>query len=272
MKTALIAREPEHSPNMAANDAAILESIAMHLRAMGTETQQGSIQPGTDAVCSMSRTASTLEKLKELENSGITVINSPTAVRNCSRHEMMQLLQAAGIKQPHFTVIDEQTDLGGLQYPAWIKRAQGWSCHKNDVSYAADANEAHKSIEEMRSRGITGQIHCIHIEGDIIKFYGIGRRFFHYSYPDPEKSKFGLERLNGTPHRYRFSLDSMKEIVFAAAESLGLDVYGGDCIVDNSGDIYIIDMNDFPSFSAVREEAAREIAQHIIDKTNTTKR
>ena len=272
MKTALIAREPEHSPNMTANDAAILESIAIHLRAMGTETQQGSIPPGTDAVCSMSRTAAMLEKLEQLEKNGTTIINSPTAVRNCSRCEMMQLLQAAGIKQPHFTVIDEQTDLDGLQYPAWIKRAQGWSCHKNDVAFVANADEAHETIKEMRSRGITGQIHCSHIEGDIIKFYGVGRRFFHYSYPDPEKSKFGLERLNGTPHRYRFSLDSMKEIVFAAAEALGLDVYGGDCIVDNSGDIYIIDMNDFPSFSAVREEAAKEIAQHIIDKTNTTKR
>ena len=58
----------------------------------------------------------------------------------------------------------------------------------------------------------------------------------------------------------------MKRTVFSAAESIGLEIYGGDCIVSEDGAIYIIDMNDFPSFSAIRDEAAGEIAEYIINR------
>jgi hypothetical protein len=34
--------------------------------------------------------------------------------------------------------------------------------------------------------------------------------------------------------------------------------------VDEKGNISLIDLNDFPSFSSVREEAAKEIAKSII--------
>jgi glutathione synthase/RimK-type ligase-like ATP-grasp enzyme len=271
MKTVTVAREPEYSPNMASDDAAILEAVSRQLQARGAETIQAngdSLPPDTDAVCHMSRSKKRLMRLKELEKQGITVINSTAAVENCSRQPMMQRLQEAGIPQPAFTMIDRQTALESLGYPAWIKRAHGWSCHKNDISYAANASEAAAAVREMSSRGIVAMIHCRHIEGDIIKFYGIGRRFFHYSYPDPEKSKFGLERINGAPHRYPFSLENMKEIVFAAAEALGLEIYGGDGIVGSDGSISVIDMNDFPSFSSVREDAAREIAVYMTEKIN----
>ena len=115
-----------------------------------------------------------------------------------------------------------------------------------------------EALNEMRGRGITAMIHCKHVAGDIIKFYGVEKRYFHYSYPDPEKSKFGLEKINGTPHRYPFSIEKMKATVFAAAEKIGLEIYGGDCIVCEDGTTIIIDMNDFPSFTAVRDKAAKE--------------
>ena len=60
----------------------------------------------------------------------------------------------------------------------------------------------------------------------------------------------------------------MRDIVYMAAKSIGLKIYGGDCIVDSEGRIYLIDLNDFPSFSSVREEAAREIALSIMNSRN----
>ena len=48
-----------------------------------------------------------------------------------------------------------------------------------------------------------------------------------------------------------------------AAKTIGLEIYGGDCIVTADGEIFIIDLNDFPSFSAIRAEAAKEIATYI---------
>lgn len=268
MKIATIVRDRAHSPNMAANDAAILEAVTTELLARGAEVvvAEGNILDGIDAVCHMSRTHSVLQELERAERNGVKIINSPRSVGNCARHKIMTALESAGILQPAFTLIEAGTDLDRLQYPAWIKRADGCSCHKDDVCFAGNATEAREAIERMRSRGIGKQIHCVHIKGDIIKFYGVGRNFFRYCYPDPGKSKFGLERINGTPEGHAFSLEKMREAVFAAAEAIGLEIYGGDCIVDSNGHIYIIDLNDFPSFSAVRKEAAEEIAEYIINK------
>ena len=269
MKIATIARDVSHSPNMAANDAAILGCVADELRAKGLqviEANEAELPDDCVAVCHMSRSPGLLERLKEAERCGAIIINSPTAVENCSRLKMMQKMREAGIKQPQYSIIDESIPLDSLLYPAWLKRADGWSIHSDDVCFVRNADEAKEAFDNMVGRGITGVVHCGHIAGDIVKFYGAGKCFFRYIYPDPEKSKFGLEKINGAPHRYPFSLDEMKRTVFSAAESIGLEIYGGDCIVCEDGAIYIIDMNDFPSFSAIRDEAAGEIAEYIINR------
>lgn len=268
MTVATIARDTADSPNMQANDAAILEQIAVELRAAGAEAiAMGSSvqQQEVDIICHMSRSKNTLGILKEAERKGITVINSPGAVQNCSRSRFMHILEKAGIPQPVFKLITKEDEFEGLPYPAWIKHSEGWSRHKDDVCFANTPQDAVKAFRAMQERGIGSCIHCGHIPGDIIKFYGVGRRYFHDSYPDPEKSKFGLERINGKTEHHPFDNERLKEIVFSAAEAIGLDIYGGDCIVNSKGEIFIIDFNDFPSFSAVRNEAAKEIAAYILN-------
>ena len=44
------------------------------------------------------------------------------------------------------------------------------------------------------------------------------------------------------------------------AQLVGIEVYGGDAIIDSEGRFYIIDFNDWPSFSRCRDEAAEAIA------------
>lgn len=265
MKIAIIKRNASDSPNMAGNDAAILESVAEELKSRDAEVTviDGHAPIDADIICHMTRTGSTLDKIAEAEKNGAIAINSAAAVRRCSRIALMQELQKSGIPQPEFTVFENDEAIDALPYPAWIKRGDGWSCHKNDVCFTRNINEAKEAVAEMRSRGISRHVHCKHIEGDIVKFYGIGERFFHYCYPDPDKSKFGLEKINGAPHHYAFSMQEMRETAFSAAKAVGVEIYGGDCIVDKNGSIYIIDLNDFPSFTAVRSKAAYEIAEHI---------
>ena len=268
MTVATIARDTADSPNMQANDAAILEQIAVELRATGAEAiAMGSCvqQRDVDIICHMSRNKKMLEFLQEAERKGTTVINSPGAVQNCSRSRFMHILGKAAIPQPPFKQITKEEELKELPYPAWIKHSEGWSRHKDDVCFAGTPQDAVRAFRAMQARGIGGCIHCGHVTGDIIKFYGVGRRYFHYSYPDPEKSKFGLERINGKAEHHPFDNERLKELAFSAAEAIGLDIYGGDCIVNSKGEIFIIDLNDFPSFSAVRNEAAKEIAAYIMN-------
>ena len=105
----------------------------------------------------------------------------------------------------------------------------------------------------------------LHCTGDIVKFYGIGLDLFHYCYPG--NGKFGKEEINGTPQHYSFDTHMLKALAQKAAIAIGLDIYGGDAIITPQGEIFIIDINDFPSFSAIRDIAAKEIATLIMNKT-----
>ena len=269
MKIATIARNRADSPNMTANDAAILERVAAELTKCGATVvsigEDVEIPCDIAAVCSMSRSASTIAQLKQAELQGTTVTNTTTAVENCSRERFMEILRKESIPQPPFKTVNKANGLDADCFPCWIKKAKGWSNHKNDVVFAPTMPEGVAAIEEMTARGITECIQMLHCPGDIIKFYGIGNSFFHYSYP--VDGKFGKEQINGTPKHYSFDTDKLKSIAQRAAKAVGLDVYGGDAIITPQGDIFIIDLNDFPSFTAIRDIAATEIATLIINKT-----
>jgi hypothetical protein len=105
-----------------------------------------------------------------------------------------------------------------------------------------------------------------HLEGDLMKFYGVhGSDFFYHFYPSvTTHSKFGLEAINGEAKGIPFNEDALRSICNSAAEALKVEVYGGDCIVAPDGTIRIIDFNDWPSFSPCRKEAAIAIGDAIL--------
>lgn len=271
-KIATIARNTADSPNMAANDAAILERVTALLTEHGADVvaigEEEEIPCGTQLVCSMSRTAETIGRLKRAEQQDIIVINPTTAVENCSRKQFMEILRYNGILQPAYSIIHGAGGLTSECYPCWIKKANGWSTHKEDICYAQNSEEATRAIERMAQRGIKEFIQMQHSHGDIVKFYGIADRLFHHTYPTG--GKFGHEEINGAPRHYAFDTAALENIAQRAARAIGLEIYGGDAIITPQGEIFIIDINDFPSFTAVREAAAAEIAQLIISKTEQT--
>lgn len=268
-KIAAIARCLEYSPGTAGKDRAILLAVAEELRQEGClveiiEHPDTDIPADTDTILHMARSEAMLNRLSECEQRGINVVNPVKGVRNCSRRKFMQLLHTAGISQPFFTIAKSNECAPHSGYPLWIKKSEGWACHPNDVCHAADRDQANAAIEQFRRRGIEEIIICSHIAGDIIKFYGIANGFFRHYIPDICNSKFGLEQFNGTPRHTPFDTDRLRDSAFKAAKCIGTDIFGGDAIVTPQGDIYIIDMNDFPSFSACRKDAARAIARHIL--------
>ena len=269
MIVATIARDSINSPNMESNDAMILDCVSRELIAMEAEVIRVSsvkdIPANCNAVCHMSRNSITLKELAKTEKSGIKVINSTNAIKNCSRLDFVRILAENDIPQPQYKAFKDISEIELFSFPAWIKRGEGWSCHKDDVCFAGNYGEAMAAVAGMKERDIEDYIYTEHCQGDIIKFYGVGCDYFYFSYPDPEKSKFGLEKINGKPQQNPFDTNKLKEIAFRAAKAMGLQIYGGDCIVTADGDIFIIDINDFPSFSIVREEAAKEIARIIVN-------
>ena len=274
MRIAAIPRATADSPNMSDKDMALFHLVAGKLSEEGHSVEiigEGeSIPAGCDVIFHMTRTAERLEQIDAREREGAMAINSSAGTRNCSRLTFTRILAEEGIEQPPYTILSTNAPAPeGTFCPGWLKKGEGWSSLPDDVQYIATEEELAKGMDALRRRGIREAIYCKHIAGDLIKFYGIVSHstqegFFRFHYPTD--GKFGKEKINGTPHRYPFDEKELRAMAFKAAAAIGIEIFGGDCIVTPDGRISIIDMNDTPSFSAYREDAALHIIQLITEK------
>ncbi|MCM1311303.1 MAG: hypothetical protein NC206_08795 [Bacteroides sp.] len=265
-----IARASEFSPNMVDNDAAILHAVADCLSAMGhsvscvSETDF-SKECEAELIFSMARHSSTIKKLREMEcETGVRVINSAIGVENCTRSRFTEIFMRECISSPQSWIF-EPCAVPCLEYPCWIKRGDGCAQQKSDVSYVRNEEEVSAVMDDFKERGISCVVANKHLEGDLIKFYGVeGTDFFDWGYAADGHSKFGLETHNGKAHGFPFSPEELKCISDRAARVLDVPVYGGDCVVSETGELRIIDFNDWPSFSRCRDKAAAAIAERIV--------
>jgi hypothetical protein len=144
--------------------------------------------------------------------------------------------------------------------PVWVKRADVHNTQEGDVVYAPDTPAVARALEGLAARAIPRAVIQPHVDGDLIKFYGIGpgggahgeppwfRWFYHKD-----------QQLRG----HVFDERALARLVREAAAALGLEIYGGDCIVTASGELVLIDVNAWPSFALFREEAASVIAAYL---------
>lgn len=262
MNIACIYREPRFSPNMADADAAILDAVAQRLSAHGHVVTHDADH--AQMVFSMARSVEKLSHLRQAEGRGVRVINSTQAIDNCNRTRFTNLFIQHHIPMPPSIVCTAMPTLD-LNYPLWIKKGEGYSERPDDVVFATDPDAATQAIHQMLERGVESVVVNQHAVGDLVKFYGVrGTNFFRWYYAADGHSKFGLESVNGKQQGYEFDLEGMMHTCNHAAEVLGLDVYGGDCVISSDGTFQIIDFNDWPSFSRFRDDAAEAIANLVV--------
>lgn len=277
IKIAGVMRAGAYSPNHIGNDAAIFNLVADELRKRGcevniyTEEQFISGNVTENIIVNMCREMRSIALLQEKEDAGALVINSGYGIENCTRERMTRILLGSGIPYPESLMVN--TDEGvvaameqaGMER-AWIKRGDFHAMHKEDVSFVRHPEEAQEVLQEYFLRGIKRAVINRHLEGDLIKFYGVqGTDFFFWFYPfEAGHSKYGQEAINGPAKGLEFDRDYLRQICRDASEVLDVRIYGGDCIVDPDGSIRIIDFNDWPSFAPCRKEAAPHIAKCIM--------
>ena len=277
MRIIAIRRDERFSPNSVEKDRLILESVCQcvcsHLQQEGKEfalrwIDEADLQADDEAdlYISMGRLPETLLLLDSFEKKGRKVINRPESIRNCQRSLLEQTM-----RQNHIPMPSPMTDEPEANQPCWIKRGDAAAQSKDDVIYCADLKALQLAKEKFARRGIDNYVVSRHVEGDVIKFYGVNSStssedasdgFFRYYYPtDDGMTKFKDEALhNGTAHHYSFDNCRLQAEASRLARLLKIDVYGGDAIIDSEGNFYIIDFNDWPSFSRCRDEAAEAIA------------
>lgn len=269
-----ISRGSEYSPNHVDNDAAIFYKVVEVLREWGcrvetyTEKEFVNRKIEGEIIFDMARDKAAIARLKELEDKGALVINSAYGIDNCVRKPMTERLVAAGVPHPKSIIVKTDEAYPGDFFPCWLKRGNSHAMVKEDVSYAIHRGEAEAILADFYRRGIPEAVVNEHLQGDLIKFYGVqGTDFFYWFYPGPySHSKFGLEKINGEAKGIAFKVEELKQASDRAAEVLNVPVYGGDCVVLPSGKVKIIDFNDWPSFARCRKEAGVKIAECIYNR------
>ena len=262
MTVLAVLRDERFSPNAVERDKAIMMAVVDKLQAKGhavgvVSEAQLPVSGDYGLILSMGRLPQTL---RWLERQHVRVVNTPASVARCARSVVERLMRETGVPVP--------PRQGCHGY--WLKRGDGAAQEKGDVVFAADETALQACVATFRQRGIDDYTVSAHVVGDVVKFYGVrGTGFFRYYYPmDDGDTKFGDEQRNGEAHHYPFEVEELQRTSEQLAAAVGIDVYGGDCIVKEDGTYCIIDFNDWPSFSRCREEAADAIVNLVIDYGN----
>lgn len=271
-----IYRELAHSPGRETDDAEILRAAARQLEERGfpvalksaEELSSGSEEP-PPFLFVMCERLEVLDTLARWEKEGAVLVNSPASIRNTYRDRMIALFERDRLPLPRTRLVSTDSGdevalfTGGLELPCWIKRGDVHNTQKGDVVFARTAAAAEEALSAMGRRGIARAVLQRHVEGDLIKFYGIGGRkrgaaaseapgWFEWFYHRDQRLR-----------RHPFDATALAEIVQRGAAALGLEIYGGDAIVTPAGEIFLIDLNAWPSFALYRDTAAKRIASYL---------
>jgi len=274
-------REVEHSPGRETDDAAILRAVGARLEEADSgwkvEYRSPAAITGREGVLpvmafSMCEGSTALGSLGRWEGRGVRVVNSARSVVNTHRECALPLLDAARVPVPESRVLDSADpsipEDPALYSSCWVKQATEHKTREGDVVFATDARAVAEALQMLRARKLPRVVVQRHLDGDLVKFYGVGSgagigtsseggesagpSWFRWFHPREHP-----------PKGHAFDAGALRDIARRAAGALGLEVWGGDAIVTREGAIFVIDVNAWPSFALYRDEAADHIAAHL---------
>ena len=252
MQTIAIQRDTRFSPHSVEKDYDILAAVAQPLNAkiIAENNLKAHHLAEANIILNMGRLPHTLQMIEKYAAQKC-VVNPTNGIRNCQRSLITKLMRNGNIPIP--------PQEGNKGY--WLKRGDEAAQSENDIIYCANKKQLQQAKTAFSKRGITNTVVQAHVEGDLVKFYGVNNtHFFRYYYPtDDGITKFADEQHNGTAHHFPFQWKALETTANHIATLANTPVYGGDAIVTAEGTFYIIDFNDWPSFSRCKNEAAKAI-------------
>jgi hypothetical protein len=275
-------RKAAYSPNQhRTNDTAILEETLARLVERGWSAARvneadietaiddesgelpGDAIPSADLYLNMCQGARASSALRALEAARVCILNPPSSVLACHRHRLVPAMMQSGVPFPDTDIIEccHRDEVHGHPIvraaaragePVWIKRGDVHAERREDV-VAVEAGDAGHAVEAFHARGITRISLQRHVSGPVVKFYAIADRGFFRFY-DASTGPSGPVPV--------VDVERLRAIAFAAADAVGLSIFGGDVVVQSPNEPVLIDLNDWPSFAPFRDDAAHQIAEY----------
>jgi hypothetical protein len=192
-----------------------------------------------------------------MNEAGALTINSALAIRNCYRDLLGAGLMRAGVPIPEGALLRTSSplDLKPLRVldataPIYVKRGNLHALGPDDVRQVQGLGQLEATLTHFARRGVEIVYAQQAIAGALVKFYGVSDEYFCATREDGQPLEEGVELR-------------LERAARLAAAALGLEVWGGDAIV-NGPSCTIIDFNDWPSFERVRAPASAAIARRCL--------
>jgi hypothetical protein len=263
-----IYRDRAYSPfQHFSNDAAILDATLGELAGQGWEVERveepvvpGRSLPPADLYLNMAQGRAASRALLPREREGRRFFNRPSSVLRCHRQRMVPALLASGFPFPRTVLVRTDRALEPALMHAfatspkvWLKRGGVHAEQEGDVRLLA-VDELGRGLAELAERRIRVAAVQDHLEGPVVKFYGVAGGALFHAYVAGTKAPVTSDLAD---------LGVLRDLAFRAAAQFRLDIFGGDFVIDAARGPTLIDLNDWPSFAPVRIPAARAIAGYV---------
>ena len=259
-------REQAHSPNRVDDDAAIMMRVGEAMAERGFSVNLVTSDAVLGAACvnvfAMCERGPILDCLGTMEKAGAVVVNASAAIRNTYRHRMTELFAQHHVSAPVSHIVATDANKPRLADRLWVKRYDFHATQSDDVIYAASESGWRDALRRFAARGIPFVVAQEHVEGDLVKFYGVrgaaaadDAKWFEWFY-HRDKGMLG----------HRFDVARLRQAALAAAAALGLEIFGGDAVIQANGEAAVIDLNAWPSYALYRDRAAQTIADHLTER------
>ena len=221
-----------------------------------------------DVIFDMARDRATIARLKSLEDEGALVVNSTYGIDNCVRRPMTELLIQHGVPHPRSFVISTDRQFEEDYYPCWIKRGDSHAMVKKMYAIPPAKKRWSVFLADFRSRHIPVAVINEHLQGDLIKFYGVQGTvsFIGFILLLVRTANSVWRKSMAWPKEFPLMKKNLRNIAIWQPEVLNVPIYGGDCVVSTDGELKIIDFNDWPSFARCREEAGVRLQSAFITR------
>jgi len=256
-----IYREQIFSPGKVRDDAAILDATLAELSRLVSDVSSikaeglAASMTRPSYVLSMARSEHALGIIEDWAKQGSRIINSVESVRNCQRKLLTAILLRTGFSLPSSRIvpIQEAEELCNLDGSGaiWLKRGDVHAIQADDVRLARSRQEIVCAVQHFRAQKVRHILVQQHVEGPVVKFYGVGRDMYFRAFLCPSGEDIGLH------------VQQLAAVAQRAASAVGLEVYGGDAILAGHDQALLIDFNDWPSFSRCQQSAAMSIADYF---------
>jgi glutathione synthase/RimK-type ligase-like ATP-grasp enzyme len=262
-----IYRELAHSPGRIGDDRASMKGVSEALADLGfsvelvdAEAADAAFEAPWANIFVMCERGAVLDRLKTAEKAGSIIVNSPDAVRNTYRHRMVELFARHRVSAPASQIVATDAQRSRTAAGVWVKRYDFHATQTDDVMYTTSEEGWREALHRFANRGIPFIVAQEHVPGDLVKFYGVRRgatdaNWFEWFY-HRDKGMLG----------YPFEVSSLRRVALDAAAALGLEIFGGDAIIQANGEPMIVDLNAWPSYARYRDQAAQAIADLLTER------